>query len=67
MLLHLSDEGRGRTVWPVDLDLDGVEDLWQAVGEDRVNYDALDLDDLAGITADALVRIRHSTPRRQLR
>ena len=32
-----------------DLDLDGVEDLGQAVGEDRVDHDALDLDDLADV------------------
>ena len=49
VLLHLRDERRGRAVGLVDLDLDGVEDLGQAVGEDRVDHDAFDLDDLAGV------------------
>ena len=63
VLLHLRDERRGRAVGPVDLDLDGVEDLGQAVGEDRVDHDALDLDDLAGV---GTVLAGHGSPESSL-
>ena len=63
VLLHLRDERRGRAVGPVDLDLDGVEDLGQAVREDRVDHDALDLDDLAGV---GTVLAGHGSPESSL-
>src|SRR4029079_18640622 len=49
VLLHLCHEGGSGAVGAVDLDLDGVQDLGQEVRADRVDYDALDLDDLAGV------------------
>ncbi len=59
VLLHLRDEGGGRAVRPRHCDLEGVEDLGQVVREDRVDHDALDLDDLAGI---GTVLGRHDSP-----
>ena len=32
-----------------ELDLDRVQDRWEPIGEDRVDDDALDLDDLADV------------------
>ncbi len=49
VLLHLCDEREARAVGAGDLDLEGVEDLGQGVREHRVDHDALDLDDLAGV------------------
>ena len=49
VLLHLGDQRGVRPVGPRDCDLDGVEDLGQAVREDRVDHDALDLDDGADV------------------
>ena len=63
VLLHLRNERRGRPVGSVDLDLDGVEDLGQAVREDRVDHDALDLDDLAGV---GTVLAGHGSPESSL-
>ena len=63
MLLHFGHEGRGRAVGLDDLYLDGVEDLGQAVGKDRVDHDALDLDDLPDVLRPVRARLlRHCSP-----
>ena len=50
VLLHLCHERPGR-----ELDLEGAQDLGEPVGEDGVDDDALDLDDLPCVTAGLLV------------
>src|SRR5262249_46177057 len=66
MLLDLGDQVDRRTaVLLGDGDANGVVDLRQAIGEDRIEHDALDLDDLADIVAALLsvrVRARHVAP-----
>ena len=54
VLLHLRDQ-LARAAVLGDLDAERVEDLGQPVREDRVEHDALDLDDLPGVLAVALV------------
>ncbi len=56
MLLHLRDECPRR-----QLDLERGQDLGKAVGEDRVDDDAFDLDDLPDAAAGR-ARIRHGAP-----
>ena len=52
VLLHLGDQRAGR-----QLDLEGAEDLGEVVGEDGVEHDALDLDDLPDV-----LLLRHGSP-----
>ena len=56
MLLHLRDQRSVR-----QLDLERGQDLGKAVGEDRVDDDALDLDDLPDAAAGR-AGIRHGAP-----
>ena len=55
MLLHLGDQRQRRAVLLGDLDLERSEDFRKSVREDGIDYDALDLDDGAGIG-------RHESP-----
>ena len=61
VLLHLGDQRPGgAAVGARHLDREGVVDLGQLAGEDGVDHDALDLDDLA----DVLLRVLgHVAPR----
>ena len=61
VLLHLGHE-RAR----LELDLERGQDLRKAVGEDGVDDDALDLDDLPGVPAGLLVGHCPSSKRRSL-
>ena len=63
MLLDLGDQvDRGAAVALGDSDPQRVVDLGQLTAEDRVDDDALDLDDLADVLFLAVVLVRHVSP-----
>jgi hypothetical protein len=63
VLLHLRDQPDRRLVVALrELDPQGGVDLGQPLGEDGIDDDALDLDDLADVLLLAAVLVRHVSP-----